>query len=158
VIVWKTNFDSEAEEEPENKQKKKSVGRPASARPGSTRPGSARSNRPATASGFRSRKAFSEQTNTPEVRTLGPPIAGSLPDPQLNSTQENITHPLEDQKLPKNVEKVMQEMVRQMDVLTQTVAILEQRLYNMEGKLENQNLKKQIDSLQIDTGADQDAK
>ena len=53
----------------------------------------------------------------------------------------------------------MQEMVRQMDVLTQTVAILEQRLYNMEGKLENQNLKKQIDSLQIDTGADdQDAK
>jgi hypothetical protein len=77
---------------------------------------------------------------------------------KLNSTQENITHALEDQKLPKNVEKVMQEMVRQMDVLTQTVAILEQRLYNMEGKLENQNLKKQIDSLQIDTGADQDAK
>ena len=84
MIVWKTNFDSEAEEEPENKQKKKSVGRPASARPGSTRPGSARSNRPATASGFRSRKAFSEQTNAPEVRTLGPPIAGSLPDPQVN--------------------------------------------------------------------------
>jgi hypothetical protein len=76
----------------------------------------------------------------------------------LNSTQENITHALEDQKLPKNVEKVMQEMVRQMDVLTQTVAILEQRLYNMEGKLENQNLKKQIDSLQIDTGADENAK
>jgi hypothetical protein len=77
---------------------------------------------------------------------------------KLNSTQENITHALEDQKLPKNVEKVMQEMVRQMDVLTQTVAILEQRLYNMEGKLENQNLKKQIDSLQIDTGADENAK
>lgn len=84
VIVWKTNFDSEAEEEPENKPKKKSVGRPASARPGSTRPASARSNRPATASGFRSRKAFSEQTNTPEVRTLGPPIAANLPDPQVN--------------------------------------------------------------------------
>lgn len=77
---------------------------------------------------------------------------------KLNSTQENITHALEDQKLPKNVEKVMQEMVRQMDVLTQTVAILEQRLYNMEGKLENQNLKKQIDSLQIDTGADENPK
>jgi hypothetical protein len=77
---------------------------------------------------------------------------------KLNSTQENITHALEDQKLPKNVEKVMQEMVRQIDVLTQTVAILEQRLYNMEGKLENQNLKKQIDSLQIDTGADENPK
>jgi len=52
----------------------------------------------------------------------------------------------------------MQEMVRQMDVLTQTVAILEQRLYNMEGKLENKNLKKQFDSLKIDAGEDQDAK
>jgi len=83
VIIWKTNFDSAAEEEPENKPKKKSISRPASARPGSIRPGSARSNRPATASGIRSRKAFSEQTNTPEVRTLGPPIAGSLPDPQV---------------------------------------------------------------------------
>ena len=69
---------------------------------------------------------------------------------QLNSTQENIAHALEDQKLPPNVEKVMQEMVRQMDVLTQTVAILEQRLYNMESKLDNEILKKQIDSVKID--------
>ena len=44
----------------------------------------------------------------------------------------------------------MQEMVRQMDVLTQTVAILEQRLYNMESKLDNEILKKQIDSVKID--------
>ena len=78
MIVWKTNFDSAKEEEPEYKPKKKSISRPSPARPSS-----ARSNRPATASGARSRKALSEQTNTPEIKTLGPPIAGSLPDPQV---------------------------------------------------------------------------
>ena len=46
-----------------------------------------------------------------------------VPDPQMNSTEQSngYTHELENQGMSSSVEKAIQQMIRQMDLLTQTV-------------------------------------
>ena len=48
---------------------------------------------------------------------------------------ESRTEELEEQAMPVQVERTMRQMIHQMDVLTSTVSILEQRLSMMESKM-----------------------
>merc|ERR1739838_1132839 len=68
------------------------------------------------------------------------------PDPVSRGLKENETEieQLEERQMAPQVERTMRQMIQQMDVLTITVSILEQRLTMMESKMTDMMLDQNI--------------
>lgn len=154
VLVWKTNFDqldfSEVLQSHKNRQEEPTPSEPtvSDIPPRVTR----KPTKPKSPRGYDARTELKNMDDeSVPVTDVGPAMfsseqngvtfemdmMGSEPEPTIRTTKDRpaTTQQLEPQSLPPQLGKTLEQIVGQLDVLTQTVSLLEQRLTMTENKL-----------------------